>query len=645
MSEEFPNGASGHGPTDAAGTARAVADAEHAIAPSSPVHVHHPALEVRLLEQLKHRNVIRVAILYLVVCWLILDPVHVLFHMLEVPVWANRLVVILMAIGFPAVMLFAWAYEITPDGLKPSAETDQRRSIRKLNAQRIDHAIAVVLAVGIAYLLVDKFWLSKHAAMERPAAVVAPTAPQPAAPPAIPDKSVAVLPFANMSDDQSNDYFSDGLSEELIDRLAKATELRVPARTSSFYFKGKQVPLADIAKALGVSHLIEGSVRKSGNRLRITVQLIRVDTGYHLWSETYDRKLDDIFKVQDEIAGAVVTALKASLAEGEASRQGQTLNVAAYTPYLQGRELLRRAMTQADLEQAAGHFRQALSVDPAFADGWLYLEAALNNEVISGFVTPDIVSAEMRHAAERVAALAPGSAAAHRAAAVIYSRLDWNREAAAAEYKRVYELNPNDAAAARMLADITAALGGDDRTVLSLYRQAIDLDPLWAHNYAHIGMYYSRTGRLTEADAALRKALAILPLAGWRSALCEVLIARGQPAEALAAAQSETDETARRWDLALAYQALGRRAEADAALADMEQRDGLTNASGIAEVRALRGEVDQAFDWLERGYRQHDNGLTGANQDPLLKNLHGDPRWKAFLRMMKLPEIERHDAP
>ncbi len=203
--------------------------------PSAHVHAHHSAIDFRFLEQLKHRNIIRVAILYLVACWLILDPVHVVFHMLEVPAWANRLVVILMVIGFPVVLLFAWVYEITPEGLRPTAEVDQHRSIRKLTGQRLDRAIMVVLIFALAYLLVDKFWLSKHVATEQPATVAAPVAP-PITPvtTAISDKSIAVLPFADMSEKKDQEYFADGMAEEVLDLLAKVPDLKVIGRRNTF---------------------------------------------------------------------------------------------------------------------------------------------------------------------------------------------------------------------------------------------------------------------------------------------------------------------------------------------------------------------------------------------------------------------------
>ena len=279
MSEELPEGQPANNPAPVQPPPNATDDsAPHA---SAHVHEHYSAIDFRFLEQLKHRNIIRVAILYLVACWLVLDPVHVVFHMLEVPAWANRLVVILMVIGFPVVLLFAWVYEITPEGLKPTVEVEPHRSIRKLTGQRLDRAIVVVMALAIAYLLVDKFWISKHVAAEQAMAVVAPASPA-IAPvvPAISDKSIAVLPFADMSEKKDQEYFADGMAEEVLDLLAKVPGIRVIGRTSSFQFKGKSEDLRTIGSALGVAYVVEGSVRKSGDRLRVTAQLIGAQTGH-----------------------------------------------------------------------------------------------------------------------------------------------------------------------------------------------------------------------------------------------------------------------------------------------------------------------------------------------------------------------------
>src|SRR5258708_31702912 len=292
MSGETPESGEGPAPTGPPTTVQAPRSGTDDAAPhaSAHVHAHHAAIQVRFLEQLKHRNIIRVGILYLVACWLILDPVHVVFHMLEVPAWANRLVVILMAIGFPAVLLFAWVYEITPEGLKPTVEVDPHRSIRKLTGQRLDRAIMVVLVLGIAYLLVDRFWLSKHVAAVESAASAAgehgtETGAQKiaTASPAPPAASIAVLAFSDLSADGNQGYFSDAIAEGILSVLAHAQGLKVAARTSSFQFRKSDLGAPAIAQKLGVRHILEGSVRKAGDTVRISAQLIDAATDQHLW--------------------------------------------------------------------------------------------------------------------------------------------------------------------------------------------------------------------------------------------------------------------------------------------------------------------------------------------------------------------------
>jgi len=499
---------------------------------------------------------------------------------------------------------------------------------------------ATVVAVVLLALLAGKFWLSKRVAMESAtvpvAAVTSAAAPRA---PAISEKSVAVLPFVDMSEKKDQEYFADGLSEELIDMLTKIPDLRVPARTSSFYFKGKQVTIAEIAKALSVAHVLEGSVRESGSTLRVTAQLIRVDNGYHLWSQTYDRKLDDIFKVQDEIAGAVVSALKVSLVDSGALKVTTVKNAEAYTLYLQGRAINRIASNKQQYDSAAEYMRKAIKADPTFAKAWAWLASVLANEIQAGLVRSDAVAAEMRGASERALALDPNLADAHGAKGDIYYHIDWDWEAAAAEFQKAYDLDPTDSNNANVLGVSLFVLHGPVDTALALYQKANELDPLNPNGVENIGGYYGVTGKLSEAEMAMRKAIEIDPMqSAFHANLASVLLLRGEAAAALAEFQRAPDESVQRNGAAEAYFALGRRAEANAKLSEMERLDATTNASGIAETYAYRGEIDQAFVWLDRAYQQRQSGLEGINRDPLLKSLHGDPRWKAFLRKMKLPE-------
>ena len=526
---------------------------------------------------------------------------------------------------------------VTPTGV-PTTYAAPAVSAR--SRKRTALVVASVVGLALVAFAADRLWLSRHRAAATPATRPVASAPVPVtAAPAIPEKSVAVLPFVNMSEDKNNEYFSDGLSEELIDLLTKVPDLQVPARTSSFYFKGKQATVAEIAKALGVSHVLEGSVRKSGNKLRITAQLIRVDNGYHLWSETYDRQLDDIFEVQDEIAGAVVKALKVSLLEGETPRAAPTSNTEAYALYLQALAIATNAAQQTDLERVIDDLQRALKLDPKFARAW----AALAGWRVYDYETftsggYQQVLAEARYAAEQALKLGPKLSDAHFAMSAVLSA-EWNWKAAEAEINQALALNPGNADAFGVATVIALTLGHFDEG-LQLAQRVVALDPLSALNYgsfAGLGGAYLAGGRLIEAEMAYRRALDLAPaisqghfLLGW------TLLARREPAAALAVMEQETDQRYRDVGRALALDALGRRTEADRALAVAEAKYAGVVEYPIAVVYANRNDFDTAFAWLERAFQMHDGWVPWLPWDPLLKNLRGDPRYKVLLRKMNL---------
>jgi TolB-like protein/Tfp pilus assembly protein PilF len=529
----------------------------------------------------------------------------------------------------------------------PSDRSSSDRAWAKLRPSWPLLATLVAIGAPLAWFAVDRSRFSKHLESSDLIATQPPVARAPASEPAAPaaftppPHSIAVLPFVNMSGDASQEYFSDGISEELLNALSRLNDLQVTARTSSFSFKGQNVDVSFIGRRLNVATILEGSVRRAGNTVRITAQLINTVTGFHIWSQTYDRNLKDILKVQEDVATSVAHQLEIRLVGDEATKAvlGGTNNAQAHILYLQGHAISHIASTRAEYDRAIDYYRQALKADPAYVDAWASLMIALSNEVIRRFVSSGAVSAEMRHAADEVIALAPDTAAAHSARAQIYWTLDWNWQAATTEYKRTYDLTPNDYNAVRRLADVTFFVVGDDATALDLYQRAIDLDPVAEANYEQISYYYLYKGRLSEAESAIRKALDFKPMgAGLGADLGRILIARAKANDALTAIQREPDERARRWGLALVYNALGRKADANAALAEFERRDADTRAYDIAQIHADRGEIDQAFGWLERAYDQRNFTLAALKRDPLLSNLTPDPRYAAFLRKMNLPE-------
>ena len=291
-----------------------------------------------LFNELKRRNVFKVTIAYIVMAWLVMQVADVILNNVEAPAWVFHVILLLLGIGLPFSIFFAWAFELTPEGLKREHEVDRSQSITTQTGRKLDFLIIGVLVLALGYFAYDKFVLQPSRDAELVQATTETVTEQVAAEPEASsesDKSIAVLPFVNMSDDASNEYFSDGISEELLNLLSKIPELRVISRTSAFSFKGKEIDIPTIAQQLNVAHILEGSVRKAGNQIRITSQLIDARSDTHLWSETYDRTLGDIFAIQDEIAGAVVDALKLTLL-GD-TPQVEQINPEAYALYLQAR--------------------------------------------------------------------------------------------------------------------------------------------------------------------------------------------------------------------------------------------------------------------------------------------------------------------
>jgi TolB-like protein/Flp pilus assembly protein TadD len=537
-------------------------------------------------------------------------------------------------------------------GATSVAETAALASRAHLGGARLRHRTAIaagfVVAVVIAGIVAYRSWQPAHRAAAIPVSTTPVAQAIVPAVSAIAEKSVAILPFADMSEKKDQEYFADGMAEEILDLLAKIPGLHVPARTSSFYFKGKTEDIPTIARRLLVANVLEGSVRRSGDHVRITVQLVRADNGYHVWSETYDRTLDDIFKVQDDIAGAVVNALKVSLLEGKAPRSAPTGSSEAYTLYLQGRSIYQRGSTADDMEKAAVHLHRALDLDPSFALAWAELSLVHLYRV---WEFPFEGAADKaRYAAARALALNPELAEAHVALGRIRETLDWDWAGADTELQYALKLDPANAIVVRAAADIPLIFGEYDK-IIALYEQSRAQDPLDSATYTQLGWMYFYAGRLAEAEAAYREALDINPatagsMVGAHWELAVILLARGQQAAALREMQREPSGMRANLGLAIINYAMGQKAETDSAMAAAEREYAQqplfkfwdSGAAYIACAHAYRGNVDQALAWLDRAYERRDFGLVYLKGSPLLKNLENDRRYKAFLRKMNLPE-------
>jgi TolB-like protein len=509
-------------------------------------------------------------------------------------------------------------------------------------------AVLAVVAVALVALLADRVWLAKHATTESPAT---------AATNVLNDKSIAVLPFTDMSEKHDQEYFSDGMAEEIIDLLVKVPELKVPARTSSFYFKGKATKIPDIARELGVANILEGSVRKSGDHLRVTAQLVRADNGFHLWSETYDRQLDDVFKTQDEIATSVVKALKVSLLNAEPPAPQPTTNSEAYELYLQARALGKRGCGKNMLD-AYADLKRAVSLDPNFALAWAGLAHLLAFDCVNWSPVFSPVAAESQagapdlthyadtwakaraaahEAADRAIALGPNIGDTHAAKAFVLAWLDWDWSAADAELTKARELDPTNARILFESADIAVALGRvADGLVLA--NHGIALDPL-GHSLDSVAYGQFVMGNLKEAERVQRRVIELRPDTDANHYnLANILLAEGDAKAALAEYEKDGGANWRDTGTPLALDALGKRADADRALAHAEQTYGNNMAYQIACVYAGRKDLDGAFHWLERAYKQRDGGLNDLKVDPLLAKVRDDPRYNALLRKMNLPQ-------
>ncbi len=450
------------------------------------------------------------------------------------------------------------------------------------------------------------------------------------------DKSIAVLPFADMSEKKDQEYFADGMAEEIRALLSKIPAIRVIGRSSSSQFKGKNEDLRKIGAKLNVAYVLEGSVRKAANRVRVAAQLINVKDGMHHWSETYDRDMGDVLKMQDEIAAALVRAPQITVGATGLQPRRKLTNAEAYNLYLHGRYAFDR-IDRDGFDQAAHYFQQAIDLDPGNTDAATSL--ALTHELQGEWVfAPSRVAMEQaRREATAALKLDPNLALAHVVLARVHLTFDWDWVAAERELKQALASAPHHAWALNTTAQLLTAVGRYDEA-LTQVSAALAQDPFDPMANQVLDFIQVRRGRLPEAEAAARRVLEITPTYGaGRFFLGLVLIARGEHEAALAAMQQETLEGGQLGGLAIAYFALGRKAESDAALARMIKEQA-NIPFGIAEAYAFRGERDEALRWLDRAYVQKDATLYFIKGDPPMKNLEDDPRYKAFLRKMKLPE-------
>jgi adenylate cyclase len=590
--------------------------------------------------ELKRRNVMRVAVLYGVASWVLLQVGDLLFGALGVPAWGIRLLLGLLLLAFPLTLIFAWVYELTPEGLKREHEVPPDASVTAQTAKRLDLLVIVLLVAAICLVAADRF-LGRGPPAPPKIATVEYTAPGPAGAQAPSSTvSIAVLPFVNMSEDKSNEYFSDGLTEELLNVLANVRGMRVIARTSSFAYKGKEVKISDVAHDLNVDNVLEGSVRKAGNRVRITTQLIRASDSSHLWSQTYDRDLNDIFKVQDEISGEVVDALKVRLLRGAATETaiGGTRVSKAYDAYLRGQYEWHKGNVEATLRQALEAFDEAIVLDPGYARAHSAKAGVLWMMASNGYTGFDQGFALARKSAEHAIELAPDLAEAYLTLGVSSQVVDMDLAAAAKSMDRALELGPGSVDVQDSYSNYAASIGRHDLAVAAA-EKAVELDPISAGEQSNLAGVLVLARQYDKSETASRRAMTLdTGRPSTQYVLGQSLLLQHRYDEALAAFDSESVRWQRATGRALAFAMSGKPALAKVEMAEMQKTEGDASSYQYAEIYAALGNPDESLRWLATARRIHDPGLmTNVYSDPFLDPLRDDPRFIKLLRDLGFP--------
>jgi TolB-like protein len=591
--------------------------------------------------ELKRRNVYKVAVAYAVIAWLLIQAASILFPTFEAPAWVMKVFVVLLAAGFVVALVLAWAFEMTPQGMKRTENVGPDEVIPQWSGRKFA-ALIIVIAIGAAALLAFQLLRPKATPISSPAAT------------SVPAKSIAILPFVNMSSDRENEYFVDGLTEEILNRLAQISALRVPGRTSSFAFKGKNTDLRQIGTELGVAHVLEGSVRKSGDRLRITAQLVRTADGFHLWSQTFDRKFDDIFAIQEEIARAIADALSTPLGFGDAvTPQRQTRDMEAYEKFLEARALIPQRSAD-KLRRAIDLLTIVVERDSGFANGWAALAQAraLAHYYALATLPESLKGAE--EAARKALAIDDTLAAAHSALAdVLRDRFEWS--AAETEYQRALKLSPGEAETHNQYAQMLLRVGHLDAALEHALR-ACELDPLaWVPpsvaaiihlsrgDFAKSREFLDRSEKLTEPRRSFQIRIELL------YALCRQ--DRDLARRALAQAPPPQTEWAHPPSLKFlqaADQALAAFNSSPASQLDLVKVIRELHASGdfdtglpFSAVAVFVGQKEAALDALFLEVETTRNDIGAMIWTPIYQSLRSEPRVLNLFRTMKLPDYWR----
>jgi TolB-like protein/Tfp pilus assembly protein PilF len=596
-----------------------------------------------LFAELKRRNVYKVAIAYIVAGWALSQGIAQVFPVFDIPNWAIRMIVLLIVLGFPVAVVFAWFFEITPEGIKRTEVADAMPAVATQKKRAWIYVVVVGTAISVALFFLGRYTASRPALAEDggPGG------------PSLPQKSIAVLPFDNLSRDPDNAYFCEGVQDEILTRLAKVADLKVISRTSTQRFKSAPSDLREIAKQLGVMNIVEGSVQKANDQVRVNVQLINALSDAHLWADTYDRKMTDIFAVESEIAKTIADTLQAKLTGSEKTAMSKkpTANPEAYELYLKGRFFWNKR-TAADLRKAINYFNQAISKDPGYALAYAGLADSYVILSVFGAASPQDSIPQARAAAKKALELDDTLAEAHASLARIVGPFEFEFDRSIAEFERAIQLNPNYAMAHHWLSwGPLTALAQVDRAIAE-GKRAVELDPLSLINNADLGgNVYFNARRYDDAIAQLRKTIEIDPrfyLAHYY--LGQAFQLKGKLTEAIAeyqkAVELDDDPEALAY-LGQAYARAGQRDEAQKILARLTEEAKSRYVSGYSMALMFMGLGDkgQAIDALERAHREGaGNDLFTIRVDPMLDDLRGQPRFEALAEKI-VPARELRTSP
>jgi len=574
---------------------------------------------INFFAELKRRNVYKVAIAYIVAGWALSQGIAQVFPVFDVPNWIIRLIVLLIILGLPVALVLAWMFELTPQGIKRTEDVDLVAA-----AQQPKKRTWIFVVIIGALLSIGLFFLGRYSAGNTTAS-----------PAGISNKSIAVLPFDNLSRDPDNAYFAEGIQDEILTRLAKVADLKVISRTSTQRFKSAPSDLRDIAKQLGVAHILEGSVQKASDQVRVNVQLINAMTDAHLWADTYDRKLTDIFAVESEIAKTVADTLRAKLTGQEAATLNArpTENSAAHELYLRGRFFWNKRDTP-DLQKALGHFREAAAQDPKYALAWSGIADVYVLLPLFGGADPADAYPKAKEAANKAVALDPNLAEPHADLAVLADIFDFNASLSMREFEKAIALNPNYATAHHWFGNsLLEAIGDFDRSIAEMKR-AVELDPLSIAINVDLGVSYYYAGRYQDGIVQIRKALDLDANSYYvHSNLGEVLELSGDFPGAIAEYEKSVALDSDPFPLALlghAQALAGNHAGALKILQQLAASSRYAPDYSVGLVYLGLGDKRQAMDWLEKSFAKRQPDLNTLRFDPLLKPLHGDPRFEAL---------------